>query len=222
MLKRAIGGLIVMTGELDAMFQAILNNKVPGNWEKKGYPSLKPLGSWYADMLLRVEFFADWVTNGKPFAYWISSFFFPQGFLTSVLQAYARAEMVPVDVLTHQVVVEDFHDPSVLEKGPEEGIFGYGAFMDGFAWSYDDMVLDDQEPGVMYVPCPVLHMIPTQNYKPDPKRYLAPFYKTSVRAGTLSTTGHSTNFIMRIEMDTDQTPNYWILKGAALLSMLND
>jgi len=84
------------------------------------------------------------------------------------------------------------------------------------------MVLDDQEPGVMYVPCPVLHMIPTQNYKPDPKRYLAPFYKTSVRAGTLSTTGHSTNFIMRIEMDTDQTPNYWILKGAALLSMLND
>merc|ERR1719261_2066311 len=221
MLRRAIEGLIVMTGELDAMFQAILNNKVPGNWEKKAYPSLKPLGSWYADMIARVEFFADWVTNGKPFAYWISSFF-PQGFLTSVLQAFARSNMVPVDILSHQVVVEDFFDPSVLEKPEEEGILAYGAFMDGFAWNYDDMVLDDQEPGVMYVPCPVLHLIPTPNYTPDPKKYFSPFYKTSVRAGTLSTTGHSTNFIMTIEMDTDQTPAYWILKGAALLSMLND
>ena len=36
------------------------------------------------DLIARVEFFHDWVTNGKPFAYWISSFFFPQGFLTSV------------------------------------------------------------------------------------------------------------------------------------------
>merc|ERR1711907_714658 len=110
-------------------FQAILNNKVPANWEKKGYPSLKPLGSWYSDMIQRVEFFADWVTNGKPFAYWISSLFFPQGFLTSVLQAFARANLVPVDILSHQIIVEDFYDTSVLDKPEEEGILAYGAFM---------------------------------------------------------------------------------------------
>jgi dynein heavy chain len=222
MLKRAIAGLIVMTAELDGMFQSFLNNKVPKNWEGKAYPSLKPLSSWYTDMVQRVEFFHDWISNGKPYSYWISSFFFPQGFLTSVMQAFARSNMVPVDILSHQVVVEDFEDPSVLDEAPAEGILCHGAYMDGCAWSYDRMVLDDQQPGMMYVQCPLLHLIPTPNYTPDPKKYFAPFYKTSERRGVLSTTGHSSNFIMVIEIDTEEAPAYWILKGAALLSMLND
>ena len=57
-----------------------------------------PCLSRFTDMIARVEFFHDWIANGKPFAYWISSMYFPQGFLTSVLQAYARSNMVPVDV----------------------------------------------------------------------------------------------------------------------------
>jgi dynein heavy chain len=191
-------------------------------WEKQAYPSLRPLASWFTDMIARVEFFHDWIANGKPFAYWISSMYFPQGFLTSVLQAYARSNMVPVDVLSLQVIAEDFEDPSVLVEAPEEGILIYGLYMDGCAWSYQDMVLEDQQPGVMYVQAPVLHLVPTVNYTPDPKKYLCPFYKTSVRAGTLSTTGHSTNFVMMVELDTEHPPAYWTLKGAALLSQLND
>merc|ERR1719460_2347858 len=187
-LNRAIAGLIVMNNDLDDMFQSCLNNKVPKMWEKKAYPSLRPLASWFTDMIARVDFFHDWIANGKPFAYWISSMYFPQGFLTSVLQAYARANMVPVDVLSLQVIAEDFEDPSVLVEAPEEGILVYGLYMDGCAWSYQDMVLEDQQPGVMYVQAPVLHLVPTVNYTPDPKKYLCPFYKTSVRAGTLSTT----------------------------------
>lgn len=110
----------------------------------------------------------------------------------------------------------------MLEEAPEEGILAYGMYMDGCAWSYHEMVLDDQQPGVMYVQSPVMHLVPTAGYIPDPKKYGCPFYKTSVRAGTLSTTGHSTNFVMLMELDTEQPPSYWTLKGAALLSQLND
>ena len=60
--KKAIKGIIVMSPELDAMYQAILNNQIPPNWMKVGYPSLKPLGSWVADMLARVTFIRDWLT----------------------------------------------------------------------------------------------------------------------------------------------------------------
>jgi dynein heavy chain len=49
---------------------------VPILWSKKAYPSLKPLATWYDDLVLRVEFFRKW-TNDKPRAFWISAFFFP-------------------------------------------------------------------------------------------------------------------------------------------------
>jgi hypothetical protein len=47
----------VMTGELDDMFNAELNNLVPGIWTKDGigYPCLKPLNSWFEDMELILD-----------------------------------------------------------------------------------------------------------------------------------------------------------------------
>ena len=85
-LEKAVQGLVVMTADLDAMFTSLQNNQVPGLWMTVGYPSLKPLTSWYDDFLDRVEFLDGWLKNGLPVTYWISAFFFPQGFLTSVLQ----------------------------------------------------------------------------------------------------------------------------------------
>ena len=72
------------------MFYDLLANRVPDNWKKVAYPSLKPLGSWMQDLKLRVGFLRDWLTEGAVNSYWMSSFFFPQGFLTGVLQEYAR------------------------------------------------------------------------------------------------------------------------------------
>ena len=40
-----------MSSELDAMYQSLLNNLVPALWSSKAYPTLKPLGSFYQDMI---------------------------------------------------------------------------------------------------------------------------------------------------------------------------
>lgn len=39
------------------MYDSFLTNKVPDNWAKVSYLSLKPLGSWIKDFIDKVEFF---------------------------------------------------------------------------------------------------------------------------------------------------------------------
>jgi dynein heavy chain len=66
-----------MSSELDSMYLRMLNSQVPENWEKVAYPSLKPLMSWFRDLIKRVEFMDLWLKEGHPPAFWISGFFFP-------------------------------------------------------------------------------------------------------------------------------------------------
>ena len=98
-----------MSSELDSMFLSLLNNQVPSNWEAVAYPSLKPLGSWMTDLKLRVAFMNDWLINSTPNSFWLSGFFFPQGFITGLLQSYARQpdKLIPIDELYLTFKIQD-------------------------------------------------------------------------------------------------------------------
>jgi len=99
-LIRALQGQTIMSEELEHVLQAIRMNKLPEEFARYSYPSLKPFNSYLADLNQRVKFFANWVQNGKPRVFNISVFFFAQGFLTSILQNYARRYAVAIDTIS--------------------------------------------------------------------------------------------------------------------------
>ena len=220
-LQKAIKGEIVMSQELDDMYSAILKFQVPENWKNVSYPSLKPLTSWVADLKERVGFMEDWLKRGNPACFWLSGFFFPQSFITGTLQTYSRKTKISIDRIKFSFNVLD-REKEEVDKGPYYGVFVYGLYMDGGRWEKDDRLIEDQMPGELYCKMPVIHFIPTEDYETSPNDYSCPVYKTSVRAGALSTTGHSTNFILPIDLPTEEIPEHWTLRGTAMLCQLND
>lgn len=68
-----------MSQDLDDMYLSFLNNYLPPMWKKVSYSSLKPLSSWFTDLIERVKMMKKWLEVGNPSCYWLSGFFFPQG-----------------------------------------------------------------------------------------------------------------------------------------------
>ena len=66
-------------------------------------------------------------------------------------------------------------------------------------------MVDDSKPKVLYVEMPLIWYLPKRNRdKPADGIYDCPVYKVLSRTGTLSTTGHSTNFVQYIELPTKE------------------
>lgn len=99
----------------------------------------------------------------------------------------------------------------------EDGVLTHGIFMEAFRWDDKTKMLADSHEGEMVSYCPLVHMLPVPNFVIPEEDYNSPMYKTNFRQGMLSTTGHSTNFVVPIHFPTDKPPSYWVNKGAALL-----
>jgi len=222
-IKKAIKGFIVMSADLDSMYTSFLNNQVPGLWEKVSFASLKTLGSWFNDLIFRVQFMRLWLKNGQPASFPLPVFFFPQGFMTASLQTYARKHMVAIDGLSFKFKILTSPVEEITE-GPDDGVIIYGLFIEGARFSLEDMEVVESKLGKMYDLLPPIHFQPELNHKQAKSTYACPVYKTAVRKGVLSTTGMSTNYVVPVELPImeGQSENKWILAGVAALCNLTD
>merc|ERR1712070_217898 len=203
-IRKALVGQLVMTETLDSMGTNMFNQLVPENWSKKAYPSLMPLASWTNDLLRRLDFLNKWIENGIPITFWVSGFFFPQAFLTGALQNFARKYQKSIDTISFETVVMKLKDESEVSAKPEDGCIIFGLFMEGARWNAEKHSVDESRPKELFTAMVPIHLLPVQNRSVPDKLtggiYEIPIYKILTRAGVLSTTGHSTNFVTALEV----------------------
>jgi dynein heavy chain len=94
-------------------------------------------------------------------------------------------------------------------------------FIEGCKWDDDTHILAESDPKRLFVEMPMMHLAPVQDRViPETGIYNSPVYKVLSRTGTLSTTGHSTNFVMFMEIPSNKDEDFWIRAGVAIFLAL--
>ena len=216
-LKQAYEGVILITWEYEIIAESLLKNKIPDVWLRFSYNTCKNLASYIEDLHKRIAFFEDWINAGRPVVFWISGFFFTQSFLTGVLQEYARVHKIPIDTLSFSYEVLT----STPTTAPDFGSYISGLHLEGAGWDGD--CLKESSPRELYSDFPVIWLKPTQSPIQASKYfYLCPVYKTLLRSGVLTSTGHSNNYIFAINLKTLVDEAHWVKRGVALFTQLDD
>jgi dynein heavy chain, axonemal len=168
-----------------------------------------------------------------PAVFWISGFYFTQSFITGtiitsyliqgMLQNYARKYGIPIDLLEI--------DCTVLAQTPVtpplDGVYIRGMYLEGARWDSETSALVEATPKKLYDLMPVIWLMPRKSVADgegvgEGEKYLCPVYRTGARRGTLSTTGHSTNFVTSLGLPCGGDARHWVSRGAALLLALSE
>jgi dynein heavy chain, axonemal len=115
-------------------------------------------------------------------------------------------------MLTNEVLKKKKEDISIQ---PACGVYIYGLFLEGAAWSESEGHLIDAKSKSLFYEMPVMHLsatnesVETSNDKTQFQQYICPIYKKPVRTDSKFITAVNLNVVDNIEK--------WILRGTCLL-----
>ena len=86
--------------------------------------------------------------------------------------------------------------------------------MEGAKYCWQTSLIQESLPKVIHDNLPVIWLKPNNKVNiNDSKCYKCPVYKTSLRRGILSTTGHSTNYVFTILVPSEKSEEHWIKRS---------
>ena len=92
-------------------------------------------------------------------------------------------------------------NPNNVREKPQDGCYVYGMFIEGARWNYTTHRLDVSKNRELYTDVPLINMIPVKNR-------------------VVPTTGHSTNFVLYVELPSNESDTVWIKAGVAMFLAL--
>ena len=122
-----------------------------------------------------------------------------------------------------------------MTKQAPDGEYIFGLFLEGCRFDDRKELLDESNPKVLFTEMKPIWVLP--KHKQDIFRdhdttcldylghsYRCPVYKMAARKGTLSTTGHNSNFVcyIYVPMQKKHTEKHWVKRGVAMLTSLSD
>lgn len=220
-LDKAIQGLVVMSTELEEIFQCIFDGRVPEIWSR-AYKSNKPLGSWTRELIDRIGQFSEWaITTRAPVLFNLGYFTFPTGFLTAVKQASARKNGVAIDTLSWEFTVMQQAEHHIKES-PVDGVYIKGLYLEGAGFDERNCCLVEPKPMQLTVKMPAIWFKPSEAKKKASKNiYVCPTYYYSQR---------SSSFVVEVDLKTSSSPKdqhltppeHWVKRGTAMILSLDN
>lgn len=181
-LDLGLKGDLTMSEPMEKLMKSLATDLVPASWRKLAYPSLRPLGSWLQNLLMRVQQLSEWTADlGVPKVVWLSGLFNPQSFLTAVMQTTARRNDWPLDktVILTEVTKKQ---PDQIDAPSRDGAFIHGLTLEGCRWDDKVGALDDSKPKELFCPMPVILVRAVTVDKAEMKdAYQCPVYTTEAR-----------------------------------------
>ncbi|CAH8612156.1 unnamed protein product [Schistosoma mattheei] len=208
-LTLGLKGELTTTPEMEELANSLIIDNVPAQWEKRAYPSMYPLGIWYADMLSRVKELEVWTNDfSLPNTVWLGGLFNPQSFLTAIMQQTARKNEWPLDRMVLQCDVTK-KTKDEMSAPPREGAYIYGLFMEGARWDIQTNMIAEARLKELAPSLPVIFLKAIPVDRQDLRNtYACPVYKTKQRGPT---------YVWTFNLKTKEKPSRWILGGVALL-----
>ena len=210
-LQLGFEGALTMSDAMDALKSSLYLDRIPPSWQKRAWPSLRPLGSWASDFMSRLGQLEEWQNNplAIPKVTWISGLYNPQSFLTAIMQVTAKANSYELDKLitwtdvTKKLVVDE------VDGLAKEGAYIIGLSLQGARWDVSGNVLDRSKPKEMFCKMPVINVKALLFEKAETTGfYSCPTYKTEQRGPT---------YVFCAQMKTKAYPGKWVLAGVALI-----
>jgi len=216
-LELGIGGQLNVTEGMEKLADALQLNRVAEMWRELAYPSLKPLGMWFADLLKRADQLVHWTgaQNGLLLSTWISGLFNPMAFLTAVMQVTARDRAMPLDFMTNRVTFLNIMDPADYLGAPATGVYVHGLFLEGASWEEgkgdEEGYITASKMKELHTQMPVVNVFSVLGEEMSWEgMYRCPVFMTAERGATYVT-------MVNVHMDRDDDERVWVLAGAALV-----